>query len=137
MALIQEDAGLPNGSEAAASRVLDRLASYRQGALATYAASRSLFERAIATGQDALGPEMAACMNNFGLLLQMQGDFSEARSYYERALAIAGARSHYERALAISEKALGPDHLDTASSLNNLGYLLKSQGDLAGARPHL
>ena len=33
------------------------------------------------------------------------------------------------------EKALGAEHADTAVSLNNLGYLLKAQGDYAGARP--
>jgi Tfp pilus assembly protein PilF len=37
--------------------------------------------------------------------------------------------------LAICEKALGPEHAHTAASLNNLGHLLKEQGDLAGARP--
>ena len=40
-----------------------------------------------------------------------------------------------ERALAIREKALGPEHPDTATSLNNLAFLLTDQGDLAGARP--
>jgi Flp pilus assembly protein TadD len=34
------------------------------------------------------------------------------------------------------EKALGPDHPDTATSLNNLGYLLQDMGDLVGARPY-
>ena len=48
----------------------------------------------------------------------------------------AGARLYSERALAIWEKALGPEHPDTALSLNNLGFLLRSQGDLAGARPY-
>ena len=33
----------------------------------------------------------------------------------------------YERALAINEKALGPEHPDMASSLNNLAGLLSSQ----------
>ena len=33
-------------------------------------------------------------------------------------------RPYVERALAIYEKALGPDHPDTAGSLNNLGGLL-------------
>jgi tetratricopeptide (TPR) repeat protein len=37
--------------------------------------------------------------------------------------------------LAIVEKALGPDHPDTAKSLNNLAGLLEAQGDLAAARP--
>ena len=41
----------------------------------------------------------------------------------------------YERALAIREKALGPEHPDTATSLNNLAILLKAEGDFAGARP--
>ena len=30
---------------------------------------------------------------------------------------------------------LGPEHPDTATSLNNLAVLLQAQGDLAGARP--
>jgi hypothetical protein len=48
---------------------------------------------------------------------------------------LAGARQLHERALAIREKALGPDHPDTAISLGNLAVLLQAQGDLAGARP--
>src|SRR5208337_2845023 len=39
------------------------------------------------------------------------------------------------RALAIYEKALGPEHPWTATSLDNLALLLRAQGDLAGARP--
>jgi tetratricopeptide (TPR) repeat protein len=39
-----------------------------------------------------------------------------------------------DASLAI-EKALGAEHPDTATSLNNLAGLLKRQGDLAGARP--
>ena len=44
-------------------------------------------------------------------------------------------RPLYERALAIREKVRGPEHPDTALSLNNLGSVLYSQGDLAAARP--
>ena len=40
----------------------------------------------------------------------------------------------YERALAIREKALGPEHDDTAESLNDLAVLLSNEGDFAGAR---
>jgi tetratricopeptide (TPR) repeat protein len=59
-------------------------------------------------------------------------------AYRHYALAdYAQARPLYERALAIREKVRGPDHPDTASSLNHLGLLLKDQGDLAGARPPL
>jgi Tetratricopeptide repeat len=37
--------------------------------------------------------------------------------------------------LAIREKALGPEHPDTATSLTNLAVLLNDQGDLAAALP--
>jgi hypothetical protein len=42
-----------------------------------------------------------------------------------------------ERALAIRERVLGPDHPDTATSLNNLALLLQAQGALTAARPLL
>ena len=41
----------------------------------------------------------------------------------------------YERALAISEKALGPEHPDVATSLNNLALLYSNQGQYAKAEP--
>jgi class 3 adenylate cyclase/tetratricopeptide (TPR) repeat protein len=49
--------------------------------------------------------------------------------------AYAPARPLFEQALAIREKALGPDHPDTAMSLHNLAFLVRDQGDLATARP--
>ena len=39
--------------------------------------------------------------------------------------------------MAICERVLGPDHPQTAASLDNLGSLLQDQGDLAAARPLL
>ena len=57
-------------------------------------------------------------------------------TYRHAALAAyAQARPLCERALAIREKALGPEHPDTATSLDRLGLLLKAQDDLAAARP--
>ncbi|MEM7167049.1 MAG: tetratricopeptide repeat protein, partial [Planctomycetota bacterium] len=44
------------------------------------------------------------------------------------------ARRLYERAQAIEIKVLGPEHPSVATSLNNLGALLKAQGKYAGAR---
>jgi tetratricopeptide (TPR) repeat protein len=41
----------------------------------------------------------------------------------------------YERALAICEQVLGPNHPDTARSLNNLAFLYQSQGDYEHAKP--
>jgi tetratricopeptide (TPR) repeat protein len=60
---------------------------------------------------------------------------------FTRGIPASGARGYtlarplYERALAIREKVLGPEHPNTATSLNYLGGLLKDQGDFAGARP--
>jgi len=41
----------------------------------------------------------------------------------------------YRRALAIREQALGPEHPDTATSLNDLAELLRSKGNYEGAEP--
>ena len=41
----------------------------------------------------------------------------------------------YQRALAISEKALGPEHPDVATSLNNLAALYDDQGRYGKAEP--
>ena len=69
-------------------------------------------------------PTVAAFLcNQVGLYLQARAQFVDAKPYYERAL-------------AIREAVLGPEHPDTATSLNNLGYLLQAQGDLAGAKPY-
>jgi tetratricopeptide (TPR) repeat protein len=65
---------------------------------------------------------MAAFCANFGYYLNATGDY-------------AGALPLYERALAIYEQVLGPDHPQTAISLNNLAGLLYATGDYAGARP--
>ena len=47
----------------------------------------------------------------------------------------ADAEPLYKRSLAIWEKALGPDHPDVATSLNNLAVLYREQGRYADAEP--
>jgi tetratricopeptide (TPR) repeat protein len=98
---------------------------------ARYLKTRAEFERAragharaLALAEIALGPhhpQVAAYVNNLGLVLQAVGD-------------LAGARTAFERAVGIGEKSLGPDHHLVALYVNNLGMLLKGLGDLAGAR---
>jgi tetratricopeptide (TPR) repeat protein len=57
-------------------------------------------------------------------------------SYRRASLgAYSEARPLFESGLAIRERALGTEHPDTATSLNNLANLLRDQGDLAGAWP--
>ena len=41
-----------------------------------------------------------------------------------------------ERALVIRKQVLGDEHPDTATSLNDLGFLLQAQGQLDAARPY-
>jgi len=62
------------------------------------------------------------------------GLLSRLASYRHAALAAyEQARPLYARALAICEEARGPEHPDTATSLNNLATLLEAQGDLDAA----
>ncbi|NEV77742.1 tetratricopeptide repeat protein [Rhodopseudomonas sp. BR0C11] len=126
LALADVDPAMLEGSQRAASYLLNQLGLYRVGCLAAYAAARPLLERGLSLNEVLLGPEhrvTALSLNNLGYLLQAQGD-------------LAGAKPYYERALAIREKAFGPDHPDTALSLNNLGALLQALGDLAGAKSY-
>ena len=62
-------------------------------------------------------------------LLVRAGIYFHGRAAYFQALPLL------RDALAIREKALGPEHPDTALSLNNVARLLRDQGDFAGARP--
>jgi tetratricopeptide (TPR) repeat protein len=62
-------------------------------------------------------------------LLHRVGRYFHGRGAYPQAAPLL------RHALAICEKTLGPEHPDTATSLNNLALLLTNQGDLAGARP--
>ena len=56
------------------------------------------------------------------MLYRSQGRYAEAEPLYQRSL-------------AIREKALGPDHPDVGTSLNNLAVLYQSQGRYAEAEP--
>jgi tetratricopeptide (TPR) repeat protein len=57
-----------------------------------------------------------------------------AGSYLHGRGAYSGARPLKEQALAIREKVLGPEHPDTAETLNNLALLLLDEGNRETAR---
>jgi tetratricopeptide (TPR) repeat protein len=123
--LTNADLAPGTGSEEAFSLLLDRLGSYRQGALASYAPARELFARALAIREKALGPEhplTATSLHHLARLLRDQGD-------------LAGSQALFERALVIREKMLGPEHRATAATINNLASLMQARGNLQGALP--
>src|SRR5215471_6741566 len=70
------------------------------------------------------GPDDASVSN----LLNRAGCYFLGRAAHSQAAVLL------RDALAMREKVLGPEHPDTAPSLNNLALLLRDQGDLAGAR---
>src|SRR5919201_795225 len=62
-------------------------------------------------------------------LLGLTGEYFHGRAAYSQAAPLL------RDALANCEKTLGPEHRDTAGSLNKLANVLRAQGDLAEARP--
>jgi len=64
-----------------------------------------------------------------GLLLNQTAFYLDGRGEYTEAEPL------YQHALAICEKALGPDHPNTSTSLNNLALLYYNQGRYEQAEP--
>ena len=88
-----------------------------------YKEALPLLERALASGEEAVGPENPDML---GLLDDLANDYILMCNY-------AKALSLKERALAIRVKALGPEHWDTLSSLKDVAGLYHDTGDYAKA----
>ena len=85
---------------------------------AQYSQAESLYRQALAIREQVFGsehPDVAASLNELGVLYYRQGKYIEAEALYQRAL-------------AIREQALGSEHPDVAESLNDLGELYYHQG---------
>ncbi len=97
---------------------------------ATFAARMGDFAKAEHLLREALNvfnqgdKDTATVLSNLGEVLNDQGKYNEAESYYRRAL-------------AIREKQLGLHHPDTANSYNNLSHLLYRMARYAEAEPFL
>jgi tetratricopeptide (TPR) repeat protein len=101
--------------------------------------------------------ELAACLNNLGLLYDIQGRTGESEAHFREAIRIRQeiqgeqhpevaaclsnlanlyqehgrfleAEDLQRRSLQIREATFGPDHIETASTLNNLSLLYDMQG---------
>jgi tetratricopeptide (TPR) repeat protein len=102
---------------------------------------RHFEERAkVATARE-VSDETVAALVEAAFLRLVQGAkgyvtwLSEAGAAVERAARYTSVTGLWREAASIIETQLGPDHPDTARSLNNLAGLLQAQGDLSGARP--
>jgi len=111
---------------------------YRAG---KYARAALVAQKALQVAEQHFGPDhpaVASGLNNLAYIYNTQGDYANAEPlynrFYKRWLAIK-AEPLFKRSLAIWEKALGPDHPDVATSLNNLATLYYQQGDYAKAEP--
>jgi tetratricopeptide (TPR) repeat protein len=81
--------------------------------------------------QKAAAVEGIPTLPHWPVLLSRGGSYVWGRGSFKQAA------SFYRDALVIREKTLEPEHPDTAENLNNLGFLLRLQGDLRGATPLL
>ena len=115
-----DQAGIPEPT----SRLLNQL-GLLYSAKAQHALAEPLMRRALAIGENSLGPDhpnVATALNNLALLLQATNRLAEAEPLMRRAL-------------AIDEKSYGPDHPNVAIRLNNLALLLQATNRLAEAEP--
>jgi tetratricopeptide (TPR) repeat protein len=78
----------------------------------------------------------AALVDEFGFeFAEAARLFNQAGLFLTERARYAEAEPLYQRALRIWEKALGPEHPDVATSLNNLAELCRAQGKYAEAEP--
>ena len=109
-----EEVKLANQWNRDAERYMD------QGA---YEQARSLYLRALAALEGALGPEHPATITTLGNVCDSS----------IRLSAWVDAKPTCVRALALREKVLGPNHPDVARSLSDLGLLYANEGDFRRA----
>ncbi len=131
--------------------------------LGDYKTARKLSEKAVALLETEVGPDAidtAIARSMLANILQAQGELGAARAALERALPVlldhpdptkaatvhgnlssvawmegdvADAKAYAEKALADLERALGRDHPETSTALQNLAILIGEAGDLAKA----
>jgi tetratricopeptide (TPR) repeat protein len=95
-------------------------------------AALPLFERALGISKTSNGPEhpdTAKALFNIARLLWTQGQLLQGQGQSRAALLLfERARRLFKRALVILEKALGPDHPNTATVRNNLASIVRGVG---------
>ena len=160
LAIREQQLGPEHPDTATSLNRLGRLYHRHRG----YALAEFFYQRALAIREQKLGPEhldTAESLSSLGdiysqvssanpnvptvlsFLYQIQRKFAPAKALYQRTLTrvypdqdkFALAEPLYQRALAIREKRLGPEHPDTAESLDDLAAHYWIQGKFALAEP--
>jgi tetratricopeptide (TPR) repeat protein len=163
-----DDATRKTFAEAALKCVNDACPAYENSIMEVWGIYARLLEHARATTNEterlSIAPnETARLMNQVGLYLQYRAELGEAKTLFERALAIdeatfgkdhpnvatdvnnlglvlrdlgdlPRAKECFERAISIWETNLGADHPQVATGVNNLGSVLRDLGDLTRAK---
>jgi tetratricopeptide (TPR) repeat protein len=117
--------GLEQEWAEAAVKLVNGAFPFKSDKVETWSASARLLPHALAA---------AGHSANLGVALETTSRLLNEVGLYldNRALPEEAERS-LKRALAIGEKVYGPDHPEVATRANNIGQILKGQGDLAGA----
>lgn len=84
---------------------------------------------------DTHAEEIGSHFEQAGDLPQTADYYNRAGNYYREQGEYAQAVPLLRRALAIREQTLGEEHLDTASTLNNLALVLKARGEFDEVEP--
>jgi tetratricopeptide (TPR) repeat protein len=149
-ATLADWAGLPSDKERDIEKVLDSLGGNKRIFREVKPPSRQTFTTRSQTGptpvfeiyHDALTPAVLSWRRKYtqerklerleatGRLLTALGRDSVGRAEF------AKVKAAFEQALAIDKEIHGPDDPTVAEDANNLGSLLKDQGDLQGAKAY-
>ncbi|RYO93500.1 hypothetical protein DL764_007993 [Monosporascus ibericus] len=99
--------------------------------------AKAMYDRALQGKEKVWGPEHTSTLdtiNNLGLLYADQGRvYADQGRLYADQGRLKDAEAMYERALQGYEKAWGPEHTSTLTTVNNLGNLYVNQGRLKDA----
>ena len=87
--------------------------------------AKRLYEKVLSGYEKVPGRELSVsiCYNSLGIVAHKQGEYEEAKAYYQKALKIRVSK-------------LGEDHVDVATSYNNLGIVAADQGEYEEAKAY-
>ncbi|CAB4045953.1 Nephrocystin-3, partial [Paramuricea clavata] len=97
--------------------------------------AKDYYHRALEVQEKQLGPnhvDVASSFNNIDKAYQRKyldqaKDYNIGNNVYQRKSVLGQAKDYYHRALKIQEKQLGSNHVDVASSYDNIGTVYKTK----------